>query len=463
MLQLASDAKIHAASHQANAQAGRGIRRNDHPATPFEALLDELAAADQAVPEDSSEATPASAKPGAPTTINESTGIARAASAEEAASQLDPPPSQSQPEPAPAAGNADDVVATIPVQPNGVLAITATDAGDAAKTVSESKPKEPMTADDGESHPVPVLALLGASVQARPPVPAAIPMPASDPTALPPIDPRSDPVAVGAPNTAPLIPLLARFAPSRPTADAMPDDHPDPLPAQLAPEAGLMAADTSAPSTPTAAGLPARPDIRADAGLATNARRELRIDLPAELLDNGGKATTTGVDSMLPATLNASVQTAAMTTPAVATPVPSGTAAPAAPVPLTALAVEIAGQALAGKNRFEIRLDPPELGRIEVKLDVHRDGRIASHIVVDRAETLDLLRSDASALQRALQDAGLKTTDNGLQFSLRQQGGEQQQPSNWAAPSATDDAGTAPPDPLPLRLFVRDGGIDIRV
>ncbi len=45
-------------------------------------------------------------------------------------------------------------------------------------------------------------------------------------------------------------------------------------------------------------------------------------------------------------------------------------------VPLAGVAIEIAGKALAGKNRFEIRLDPPELGRIEVRLDVDRDGNV---------------------------------------------------------------------------------------
>jgi hypothetical protein len=37
-----------------------------------------------------------------------------------------------------------------------------------------------------------------------------------------------------------------------------------------------------------------------------------------------------------------------------------------AAIPLSGVAIEIAGKALAGKNRFEIRLDPPELGRIDV-------------------------------------------------------------------------------------------------
>lgn len=140
----------------------------------------------------------------------------------------------------------------------------------------------------------------------------------------------------------------------------------------------------------------------------------------------------------------------------------------AAAIPLSGVAMEIAGKALAGKNRFEIRLDPPELGRIEVRLDVDRDGNVTSRMTVDRADTLDLLRRDASGLERALQDAGLKTTDNSLQFSLRDQSMGQQHTN--AGPDAaqlivTDE--TLPSiDAIPQnygRLAGTGGGIDIRV
>ncbi len=139
-----------------------------------------------------------------------------------------------------------------------------------------------------------------------------------------------------------------------------------------------------------------------------------------------------------------------------------------AAVPLAGVALEIASKALSGKNRFEIRLDPPELGRIEVRLDVDRDGNVTSRMTVDRADTLDLLRRDASGLERALQDAGLKTADNSLQFSLRDQSMGQQQTS--AGPDAaqmivTDE--TSPSiDVIPQnygRLAGTGGGLDIRV
>jgi flagellar hook-length control protein FliK len=90
-------------------------------------------------------------------------------------------------------------------------------------------------------------------------------------------------------------------------------------------------------------------------------------------------------------------------------------------VPFNGLAIQIAATAQSGRSRFEIRLDPAELGRIDVRLDVDRHGKVTSHLVVEKPETLAMLRQDAPQLQRALEDAGLKTGNNGLQFSLRDQ------------------------------------------
>ena len=97
----------------------------------------------------------------------------------------------------------------------------------------------------------------------------------------------------------------------------------------------------------------------------------------------------------------------------------TATVATGAPVPLKDLAVEIAVTAAAGNSRFNIRLDPAELGRIDVQMDVDKHGRVTSHLTVERPETLAMLRQDAPQLQRALEQAGLKTGDGGLQFSLR--------------------------------------------
>jgi chemotaxis protein MotD len=140
------------------------------------------------------------------------------------------------------------------------------------------------------------------------------------------------------------------------------------------------------------------------------------------------------------------------------------------PVPVNALAVEIAGQARAGNSRFEIRLDPPELGRIDVRLDVDRDGNVTSRLVIDRADTYDLLRRDQSTLERALQQAGLKTSDNSLEFQLRDQGftNQQQQQGDKSARGNTTliaDSDATPTEAASgyARLLRSGGGIDIRV
>lgn len=105
-----------------------------------------------------------------------------------------------------------------------------------------------------------------------------------------------------------------------------------------------------------------------------------------------------------------------------ATPVPQvSTPLASMPVPLSGLAVDIALRAAGGSSRFEIRLDPAELGRIDVRLDVDKHGNVTSHLTVERPATFDMLRRDAPQLQQALEDAGLKTGDFGLQFSLRDQ------------------------------------------
>ncbi len=116
-------------------------------------------------------------------------------------------------------------------------------------------------------------------------------------------------------------------------------------------------------------------------------------------------------------------QVAPLHVPGFAAPAAQFTAVPAAnlAVPIGGLAVEIAANVQIGRSRFDIRLDPPELGRIDVRLDVDRNGQVTSHLIVEKSATLDLLRRDAQQLERALQDAGLKTSDNGLQFSLRDQ------------------------------------------
>jgi len=221
---------------------------------------------------------------------------------------------------------------------------------------------------------------------------------------------------------------------------------------------GAKPTDTAAPAA--AAARPTAAPHRAHADASTIEDKELP---PLGAETHGGTHSAKLPTEPVQAVLLAHDQAAA----AVAQPASAKeTWAPA--IPIAGLAVEIAARAQAGQSRFEIRLDPPELGRIDVRLDIDRNGQVTSRLVVERAETLEHLQRDAASLERALQEAGLKTAQNGLQFSLRDQGSsgrDYNSPSPDAARLLVPDPDLAPVE-VPANAYgrmMRTGGIDIRV
>lgn len=74
-----------------------------------------------------------------------------------------------------------------------------------------------------------------------------------------------------------------------------------------------------------------------------------------------------------------------------------------------------------GENtRFELRLDPPELGRIDVRLEVSRDHRVTAVLAADSPQALSELARHARELEQTLQSAGLELSEQGLSFDLKQ-------------------------------------------
>ena len=84
------------------------------------------------------------------------------------------------------------------------------------------------------------------------------------------------------------------------------------------------------------------------------------------------------------------------------------------------LAAQIAARFQNGERRFEIRMDPPELGRVEVRLHVGHDNRVQAMLSAERPETLNDMRQYARELERALEEAGLQLDNDGLSFELSQ-------------------------------------------
>ncbi len=72
-----------------------------------------------------------------------------------------------------------------------------------------------------------------------------------------------------------------------------------------------------------------------------------------------------------------------------------------------------------GSNKVTVQLNPAELGKVEVKIDVNPDGRTNIVIAVEKPETLQLLQKDSADLQRSLSQAGVQADSGSLNFSLQ--------------------------------------------
>lgn len=136
--------------------------------------------------------------------------------------------------------------------------------------------------------------------------------------------------------------------------------------------------------------------------------------------------------------------------------------------------VQITKAVKSGLDKINIQLRPASLGRVDVQLEMSGDGRISATILADSKDTLDMLQRGARDLAKALNDAGLQTDQQDLNFSLREH--NQQQAGNGGSGgdekldfSETEDqvAGSNDIDDpaaleAALRKLVSDGRVDIR-
>jgi len=74
----------------------------------------------------------------------------------------------------------------------------------------------------------------------------------------------------------------------------------------------------------------------------------------------------------------------------------------------------------SGIDKVVIQLEPIELGRVEVQMDVSSDGLTSITITAETRDALDALQRDARILQKALQDVGIETDAGQMEFNLKQ-------------------------------------------
>lgn len=125
-----------------------------------------------------------------------------------------------------------------------------------------------------------------------------------------------------------------------------------------------------------------------------------------------------------------------------------------------------------GGTRFDIRLDPVELGRVDARVEVNHDKTVTLTLSAERPETLAELMRTARDLERQLADSGVKLSDDGLKFRLNsdargdaqqnmQQGdGSQARRSARGPYAAGADASLQADAAIPIRTW-RASGVDV--
>ena len=235
------------------------------------------------------------------------------------------------------------------------------------------------------------------------------------------------------------------------TASALPAEHKEArAPAKAQAETGQaesfapLTAESSAPQKAPAA----QPTPRAAPAQQQEQQQQIRQNDAFQPLfapvqsaaQNVEAAETAPVSAAVSAVSNtAAAQPAVFTAPnelkgkAVSAPVVSQKQTPVNDL-VDQIKVKITKAFKDGTDKIEIILRPKELGTIRVRLETDKDGKTTVHLTASRAETIDMLQRDVSALKQALNDAGLNTSDQAFTFNYR---GEEQQNSSHEQKTAS--------------------------
>ena len=312
------------------------------------------------------------------------------------------------------------------------------------------------------------------------------------------------PVDVGPVNVAPVdIALALTEALADPLATASGEAAPAPLAPPVATAAPILSTPAPTPvspapiqpqSMPAAAPAPIAPRVAEPARLAETAPTEIASDIP---VDDGAfdnlvtSETAPDTDALRTSSDTASdgmnrdgnrqsapQQSAPAPTPTSAGPIPAFDPLASAAAPDAARAAgdpaaeprarasaigEDVGLAIVrhadsgAGDVLVIRLDPAELGKIEVRLRMDEARQLSAEVTADQPATLDLLRRDSDNLTRALNDAGFRADDQSLRFDSRGFGQSDQQAQQGRRIASRaylpdDDAATAKFIPTPVQV-----------
>ncbi len=128
--------------------------------------------------------------------------------------------------------------------------------------------------------------------------------------------------------------------------------------------------------------------------------------------------------------------------------------------------VQLTQTAKDGGGTVRIKLNPEELGTINIELEV-LNGRVQGSISADRPEVIEQMARDLQLLKQSLETAGFSLGDNGLSLQLTQDGADNndaQHANNGSHAGTSEDLdGTDGESDAPQRWLAPDRLLDLNV
>ena len=179
------------------------------------------------------------------------------------------------------------------------------------------------------------------------------------------------------------------------------------------------AVDTDAPSAPTTTASPSVPSATASAtttgaeASAPSAEAVAPLQIATDAPDTTGEIPVDGIASdAAPSTQAAQAAREAL---------PS-TLSRVAVEATTQIAAQILKRLEGRSTRFEMALTPDDMGRIDIKLDIDSEGRLAARLAFDNPAAAADLKGRADELRRQLEQQGFHLAEDAFEFTQRDSG-----------------------------------------
>ena len=136
------------------------------------------------------------------------------------------------------------------------------------------------------------------------------------------------------------------------------------------------------------------------------------------------------------------------------------------------IAAQILRRLEGRSTRFEMALTPDDLGRVDVKLDIDSEGRLAARLAFDNPAAATDLRGRVDQLRRELEDAGFHMAEDAFEFAERDSGSSsfdrgqdarQDQNRAFAAASRLNAEIDVAQPPRWMALSLSPAGVDLKV